>query len=615
MKKDVEEVDDLEEDELTDEEEGTEESSDEEHEEHEEHDGLTPGEGYTAEGLKGENPEVKNDCFGRQAQPKIQPPMLCFGRKEGDSPVETAHTHAKKTVDLDVLLRHLELQREMHIKLKAAVVFLFNVFCVAYVAIYQLETRLMYMSATAIESVFENAGSSAGMDEISRESVASERDIFLWMDYLVEDVTATDWYSPEFSRLGEYYEVCEDGPGKCKQSWYPVFVADHYEIPVERKSAIRKYNHVIGGIKITQMRAPHETSLEHTYLREEEFPAYALPRFEPAPGYKRYSKKAASYVITDETKFDSVFPRGVTAQIERFAPVFSTDHRFNLVGMSEQAQEFPTMLGTKNILSVSKKLIYNCLVRDPEGAGSLAKNTTASMCQGLEDDPDTSKFFEYFNLNNTELDAETGEPMPFNKTVVEERADIVIEEMWEGNSTFFNQTDGTVAYRHALIRKKTIEQGAHSIGQYLHRIFEVDERGRYSIYLDPYWTAGYMKDVLKFASSHAWIDHQTRKFMVTGAPHAVLSDWQNITTPPIVDFSPVSVSSELTTALSFLFLSFSFSVARQCRRTTRAPTHLCWAPQPAIFKSVALFSARPKWMSCGRSPTAPAKCSGWRSRS
>jgi hypothetical protein len=201
--------------------------------------------------------------------------------------------------------------------------------------IYNPMTRTMHQGA--IFSLVENAGWGAGMDELSVPQISTERDIYEWIRTgLLPMLQGVDWYDLGLyaddigkSRESQQSMRFQDGVREqcggvlaedCQQSWYPRYEESErlYVIAQANRAKMRKYNRLLGGIRIAQYRNTLEKCADRSFLNSGLLLGYApfsLPREEFAPAYKCYVDRPIRYDHTDYMAFDYLYPRGHAAQV------------------------------------------------------------------------------------------------------------------------------------------------------------------------------------------------------------------------------------------------------------------------------------------------------------
>ena len=165
----------------------------------------------------------------------------------------------------------------------------------------------------------------AGLDQISVDRINTESEIFDWVrGNLIVDLQSTYWsignssYAEATDGVQEFCDQNRLLGRPCQESWYPKFFLDEskgkYELPYVRRTALRKYNLLVGGIDITQNRGGQKLCtapgiIEWTsVLNTEHWKSLTKDLYSPAPAYKCYQEETKENV-EHGIEFDNVFPR------------------------------------------------------------------------------------------------------------------------------------------------------------------------------------------------------------------------------------------------------------------------------------------------------------------
>eukprot|EP01052_Picozoa_sp_SAG31_P036845 SAG31_NODE_4657_length_3064_cov_1.947049_2_plen_290_part_00 len=157
---------------------------------------------------------------------------------------------------------------------------LFVVSVVVFVLVEQLDTEYLFMTAASAGSVLENAGEGAGMDENSIASISSERAIWNWLKFgLLPAVQGRSWLPENAYQFSSTHrtncKLRDDLTESCSELTHPNYSLPihKYDIPMD-DSQMRKYNMLIGGVKIEQRRAPFEPCPDKPFTKN--FPGYKV---------------------------------------------------------------------------------------------------------------------------------------------------------------------------------------------------------------------------------------------------------------------------------------------------------------------------------------------------
>ena len=196
---------------------------------------------------------------------------------EDDKLISEYHTHGLKKdctlnlsyelpenpeINLEALRQVIEAQLAIREDFVEVVLLFVMVSLVIYVLVEQLDTYQLFDTATSAWAVLENAGGGAGMDELSIGQIATENQLWDWMKTgLLPAVQDRNWIMEEafawsFNQRNDCSGLNEQGE-QCTEllhtNWSTTI--GKYDMPWD-DSQVRKYNMLIGDVKIEQLRAP-----------------------------------------------------------------------------------------------------------------------------------------------------------------------------------------------------------------------------------------------------------------------------------------------------------------------------------------------------------------------
>lgn len=265
-------------------------------------------------------------------------------------------------------------------------------FAVIFVLIEQLDTTELYATATSAANILGNAGDGAGMDENSLEAVMSEANLWHWLrEGLVPMVSDKQWFKDPVEFRADYGVRQNCNPlmrsgESCQQQFFPNYTEQtgdgdgyFYDRPYDDQFT-RKYNLLIGGIKIEQKRAPYSECPNRGFLAGHA--GYQVSSF--APGFKCYQEaesgafkllqNARRYYNTGSSmpahlEFENLWPRAHKEHTELFKLEYpnSTVHtRYNssLIEFSGPTLKFPHYFEKREIFVKAQGLLRNCLEQE-----------------------------------------------------------------------------------------------------------------------------------------------------------------------------------------------------------------------------------------------------------
>ena len=344
----------------------------------------------------------------------------------------------------------------------------------------------------------------AGLDTISLEDLSTEPQIYEWVrSFLLEDMQSIDWQSADtgYAVAGEsVQESCADSLAlglPCTESYFPVFDLNEstgslgtYRLPYARRTALRKYNLIVGGTVLSQSRGHHHSCAEHGYLDVDQFSPMQLSDSDPSPNYKCYHTRADDEVLPGG-EFSAVFPRAVDRVIGKFAPLFDAD--FVMTGPNQAASKYPSLLGVSQVTRLAKMLLHgglNCEVGHTVHCGCGSGNNASGFISAYR-----SEYVEdeISGSNSTAL---------FNST-----ASAHAHYVDQANACF-NDTTGAVE-NCSFVRKECTERAMQTLGTFLGGMFKPDiEKDEYQIYIPASLPLSASRDILNFAENHGWISHR-----------------------------------------------------------------------------------------------------------
>lgn len=237
------------------------------------------------------------------------------------------------------------------------------------------------MTATAAGTVLENAGEGAGLDTSSIGEIATEHEMWDWIKRgLIPAVKGLDWmregsFRYDFNKRYNCDELIEQGK-ECEVLRHPNFSTSSgiYDVPYDSHH-MRKYNLLIGGIKIEQLRAPYEVCPAKPFTRA--FPGYDVVG--QAPAYKCYKEKTYNdkkNAMPADLHFDHLYPRSYQTHIDEFQLEHPNGNSTTLNGA---AASFEAFFSLDRVGSKAQTMLYKCLLNS---GAALGTQSLACGCQG-----------------------------------------------------------------------------------------------------------------------------------------------------------------------------------------------------------------------------------------
>ena len=453
----------------------------------------------------------------------------CSRRKvawSADSFEHTARTSKTQTavplVNLEQLRAHMWLQMKIRGETTDCFVWILFQLLAVYVFSQQLQVHSLFLSSFAMQDLFQNTGSGAGMDQLSLATISTERDIFNYLrTTVVPNIQNTEWYTDAAAPDRTIREDCtasgfqkEDHIGAhetCTQSWVPLQNENRsgYGLPWDEQKFLRKYNMLIGGIQIGQHRGRVLKCPARGFIDlASGFEVYDLDEEIAAPAYKCFSEYDGFYLGNGSaSSHDYVYPRRHAEQAAAFKNLY--DAGGYITGVNDVAGRFGGLLNAPDIEKRAEAFLTDCLAGNETVVGNSSAaswdeeaGATSCMCdRGLGQTSVLMDLYDGTDMHSTAAGIAAG---LFNTS----HPDPATADPALPSAVRAECYDAALAFLSDRLRKP-----------FLMKDWKTNMREEkpfiYSAYIDPKGGVEQSKAMLDFLEQHAWIDELTREVVVS----------------------------------------------------------------------------------------------------
>jgi hypothetical protein len=177
--------------------------------------------------------------------------------------------HRRMLISLDHMRHAIDVQRQKAGRSTGLKLFLVNLIVIVIVTVEQIDTPQLSEASGVLQNVVDNAYVGVGANKLGPHDVASETDLFKWLRQAflpalvggpMHNYQKKHQSTDPTDHIRENCAIDASLEGGCIQSSVPVWesedsgIGGRFRRPFEHKQVLRKYNRIMGGLRIEQTR-------------------------------------------------------------------------------------------------------------------------------------------------------------------------------------------------------------------------------------------------------------------------------------------------------------------------------------------------------------------------